>query len=104
MIPNENFCRDLKARFNPEKDSLFMICRSGERSTTAAAEAIKCGFIKDRVYNILGGFEGDKIHEEESPFRGKRMVGGWRLEGLPWTYKMKPEIMYLPDIIEVQPR
>ncbi len=98
MIPNDNFCSDLKARFRPEKDSLFMICRSGERSTTAAAEAMKCGFSKDRVYSILGGFEGDKIHEEDSPFSGKRMVGGWSLEGLPWTYKMKPDLMYLPDV------
>ena len=31
-------------------------------------------------------------------FYGKRMVGGWRLEGLPWTYKMAPELMYRPDV------
>jgi rhodanese-related sulfurtransferase len=98
MIPNDKFCWDLKARFNPEKDFLFMICRSGERSTTAVIEAIRCGFQKDRVYNILGGFEGDKVHEEVSPFRGQRMVGGWRLEGLPWTYKMNSDLMYLPDM------
>jgi rhodanese-related sulfurtransferase len=98
MIPNDKFCRDLKARFNPETDYLFMICRSGERSTTAVAEAVKCGFRKNRVYNVMGGFEGDKVHEEESPFSGQRLVGGWRLEGLPWTYKMIQELMYLPDI------
>jgi rhodanese-related sulfurtransferase len=98
MIPNENFCNDLKGRFNQENDSLFMICRSGERSTTAVIEAIKCGFSKDKVYNVLGGFEGDKVHEEGSPFTGMRMVGGWRLEGLPWTYKMDPIFLYLPDI------
>ena len=98
MIPNDNFCGDLKTRFNSEKDSLFMICRSGERSSTAVTEAIKCGFNKERVYNVLGGFEGDKVHEDVSPFRGQRMVGGWRLEGLPWTYKMEPDLMYMPDI------
>ncbi len=97
-VSNNNFCRDLKARFNPQKDSLFMICRSAERSTIAASEAIRCGFEKEKVFNILGGFEGDKIHEEGSPFSGKRMVGGWRLENLPWTYKMDPELMYLPDL------
>jgi hypothetical protein len=26
------------------------------------------------------------------------MVGGWRLEGLSWTYKMEPELMYKPDM------
>jgi rhodanese-related sulfurtransferase len=98
MIPNDNFCNDLKARFNPGKDSLFMICRSGERSTTAVTEAIKCGLKKEMIYSVLGGFEGDKVHEEISPFKGQRMVGGWKLEGLPWTYKMKPELMYLPDV------
>jgi rhodanese-related sulfurtransferase len=103
MIPNDNFCRDLKERFKPEKDALFMICRSGERSTSAVTEAIKCGFKKERVYNILGGFEGDKVHEEVSPFKGQRLVGGWRLEGLPWTYKMMPELMYLPDV-RLKPR
>ena len=95
---NNNFCRDLKARFNPAKDSLFMICRSGERSTIAVNDAIACGFKKENVYNILGGFEGDKVHEDVSPFYGKRLVGGWRLEGLPWTYKMLPELMYRPDV------
>jgi len=98
MIPNDNFCSVLKERFDPEKDFLFMICRSGERSTTAVTEAIKCGFQKDRVYNILGGFEGDKVHEEVNPFKGQRMIGGWRLEGLPWTYKMNSDLMYLPDV------
>jgi rhodanese-related sulfurtransferase len=95
---NNNFCHDLKARFKPESDSLLMICRSGERSTIAVHDAIECGFKKEKVYNILGGFEGDKVHEDTSPFYGKRMVGGWRLEGLPWTYKMVPELMYLPDV------
>lgn len=97
-IPNNNFCRDLKDRFNTETDTLFMICRSGERSTIAVDRAIECGFKKENVFNILGGFEGDKIHEDVSPFYGKRMVGGWRLEGLPWTYDMIPALMYLPDL------
>lgn len=97
-MKNNNFCLDLKARFNPAKDSLFMICRSGERSTIAVNEAIQCGFNKENVYNILGGFEGDKVHEKVSPFYGKRMVGGWRLEGLPWTYKMDRQLIYLPDL------
>jgi rhodanese-related sulfurtransferase len=97
-IMNMNFCSDLKARFNPDTDSLYMMCRSGERSTLAVDKAIACGYGVDKVYNILGGFEGDKVHEPDSPFYGQRMVGGWRHEGLPWTYKMNHELMYLPDI------
>jgi rhodanese-related sulfurtransferase len=66
-IMNMNFCSDLKARFNPDTDSLYMMCRSGERSTLAVDKAIACGYGVDKVYNILGGFEGDKVHN------------GWRL-------------------------
>ena len=95
---NKKFCQDLKDRFNPATDSLFFICRSAERSTIAVNEAMKCGFQKDNVYNVLGGFEGDKVHDKASPFYGQRMVGGWRHEGLPWTYIMKQDFMYLPDI------
>jgi rhodanese-related sulfurtransferase len=95
---NKNFCQDLKDRFNTATDSLFFICRSAERSTIAVNEAIKCGFQQDNVYNVLGGFEGDKVHDAASPFYGQRMVGGWRHEGLPWTYLMKQDLMYMPDI------
>jgi rhodanese-related sulfurtransferase len=96
-VLNQDFCRDLKQRFKPGTDSLFFICRSAERSTIATDKAIACGFKKDRVYNVLGGFEGDRVHDKDSPFYGQRMVGGWRHEGLPWTYKMDPELMYRPD-------
>jgi hypothetical protein len=48
------------------------------------------------VFNVLGGFEGDKVKDKNSPFAGKRIVGGWRLENLPWTYKMDPKLMYQP--------
>lgn len=97
-VINVNFCRDLKAKFNPDIDSLYFMCRSGERSTIAIDKAIECGFDSDKVYNILGGFEGDKVHEQDSPFYGQRMLGGWRHEGLPWTYTMDRLLMYHPDV------
>ena len=95
---NNNFCRDLKDRFNSATDTIFFICRSAERSTIAVNEAMKCGFNKSNTYNVLGGFEGDKVHDKASPFYGQRMVGGWRHEGLPWTYLIKQDFVYLPDI------
>lgn len=97
-VPNKNFCKDLKARFNPKADTLLLLCRSAKRTIAAATAAVDCGFSKDRVFNVLGGFEGDKVKDKASPFAGKRMVGGWRLEGLPWTYKMDPKLIYRPDI------
>ena len=27
--------------------------------------------------------------------------GGWKLEGLPWTYKMDNHLMYKPDVAKV---
>ena len=97
-VMNINFCRDLRSKFNTDIDSLYLMCRSGERSTIAVDKALECGFSTDKVYNVLGGFEGDKVHEEDSPFYGQRMLGGWRHEGLPWTYKMDHSLMYQPDL------
>jgi rhodanese-related sulfurtransferase len=97
-VPNKNFCEDLKARFNTKTDTLLLICRSAQRTIPAATAAVDCGFSADKVFNVLGGFEGDKVKDKNSPFAGKRMIGGWRLEGLPWTYKMDMKLMYQPDI------
>lgn len=97
-VRNENFIADLKALFSPEADTLLFICRSGERSISATEAAIEAGFRVDRVYNIRGGFEGDHDMNPDSPHYGKRAVGGWRLEGLPWTYEMDRARMYQPDL------
>ncbi len=95
---NKNFCADLKSRFNPETDTLLLICRSADRTIGASTAAVDCGFKEDKVFNVLGGFEGDKVKDKASPFSGKRMVSGWRLEGLPWTYNMERELMYQHDL------
>ncbi len=97
-VPNENFIADLKARFNPDTDTILFICRSGERSIPATEAAIEAGFQAERVFNIRGGFEGDPVINPESPLYGKRNVGGWRLEGLPWTYEMDRALMYQRDL------
>ena len=98
MVLNENFGNDLKKRFNPETDTLLLLCRSGGRSVAAATAAVDAGFKAENVYSVMGGFEGDKVKDKQSPFYGMRQVGGWRLENLPWTYKMDPKLMYQPDI------
>ncbi len=97
-VINENFCKDLKARFNPETDTLLMLCRSAQRTIASTTAAVDCGFKPDKVFNVLGGFEGDKVKDKASPFYGKRMIGSWRLEGLPWTYKMDTKLIYQPDL------
>ncbi len=97
-VLNENFKKDLLARFNPETDTLLLLCRSAARTIAATTAAVDAGFKEDKAFNVLAGFEGDKVKDKNSPFYGKRRVAGWRLEGLPWTYGMDPKLMYQPDL------
>lgn len=95
MVLNQNFSQDLKKRFNPETDTLIFMCRSGGRSCDAAnLAASKAKWPVDKTYNMMGGFEGDKIKNKQSVFNGKRMLGGWKNEGLPWTYKVNAKLAY----------
>ena len=56
------------------------------------------GFPKDKVFNMLGGFEGDKVKYKKSACCGQRKLGGWRNEGLPWTYHIDKKLVYQPDL------
>lgn len=95
---NPNFGKDLLARFNPKTDTLIILCRSGNRSCTACNEAVKAGFAENKVFNLMGGFEGGKNSNKDSVYYGKRWDGGWKLEGLPWTYSMDKNLMYKADL------
>jgi rhodanese-related sulfurtransferase len=101
---NPNFGKDLQARFNPATDTLIILCRSGNRSCAGCNEAIKAGWPEDKVFNMMGGFEGGKNKNKASSFYGQRWDGGWRLEGLPWTYKMDTALMYKPDVDKMAAR
>lgn len=76
MKPNPNFMAQLEQQVDAEGLILF-ICRSGQRSHSAAALATQSGYTD--CYNVLEGFEGDKDAAEH---RGN--TGGWRKAGLPW--------------------
>ena len=65
-------------------DTLLLTCRSGGRSALAVNALAKAGFT--HVYNIIDGFEGDKVEEPGSLYAGKRLKNGWKNSGLPWTY------------------
>lgn len=97
-VNNPNFGKDLLTRFNPKTDTLLFICRSGKRTCTACNEAVKIGWPEDKVFNLLGGFEGDKVAFKKSAYHGQRKLGGWRNEGLPWTYHMDKRLVYHPDL------
>jgi len=74
-IPNGNFVEELKQQAPEDSNvELIFICRSGQRSISAAIAATQAGFT---AYNVLEGFEGE-------PDRyGERTVNGWKNRGLP---------------------
>lgn len=76
MLPNPEFVAQLSRQVDKNHPVLF-VCRSGARSSQAAAMAASAGFAA--CYNILEGFEGDK---DAQGHRGG--VGGWKAAGLPW--------------------
>ncbi|MCX7193234.1 MAG: rhodanese-like domain-containing protein [Proteobacteria bacterium] len=77
MKPNANFSAEMAQQVDKESLVLF-ICRSGHRSSTAAAAATQAGF-RD-CYNVLEGFEGDKDNNGH-----RNTKDGWRLAGFPWV-------------------
>lgn len=93
LAPNPNFEAQVKARFQPN-DVLLVMCRSGHRSAKAIERLVAAGFTN--VYNIVDGFEGDKIRDAESDYDGKRMKNGWKNSGAPWTYSLDPQLVFIP--------
>jgi rhodanese-related sulfurtransferase len=98
MVDNANFSKDLLSRFNPATDKLIFMCRSGKRSCLSCEAAVGAGWDAKNVCNMLGGFEGDKIKNENSVFNGQRKLGGWKNEGLPWTYHIEKQLVYKADL------
>jgi rhodanese-related sulfurtransferase len=76
-------------------DIIQVMCRSGGRSAMAVNLLAKAGF--KRVFQIIDGMEGDLVQDAESVFQGQRLKNGWKNSGCPWTYKLTPDRMLLPD-------
>ena len=74
---NDRFVDEVKAQGVRPDQTLLLLCRSGQRSRSAAIALTAAGF--KCCYNIAEGFEGDK---DASGHRGT--VGGWKVAGLPW--------------------
>ncbi|OQX06425.1 MAG: sulfurtransferase [Desulfobacteraceae bacterium IS3] len=90
---NPDFEAQAKKKF-AQSDTILVMCRSGHRSALSVNRLTKSGFTN--VYNIIDGFEGDKIKDEESYLNGKRMKNGWKNSGAPWTYDLDAKLIYLP--------
>jgi len=75
-------------------DVLLVTCRSGSRSAMAVNTLAAAGF--KNAYNIIDGVEGDKVHDPNSVFDGKRMRNGWK-NSAPWVYSIDPEKVILEE-------
>ncbi len=95
--PNPNFESELAQRLNAKglgkQDPVILICRSGDRSARAVNLLTELGYT--RVYSVVDGFEGDVA--ADGPQAGQRVVNGWKNAGLPWTYKLDKNKLYLPS-------
>lgn len=94
MIDNPDFVKEIKKRFKTSQ-TLLIMCRSGSRSASGADLLAKAGFTN--VYSIVDGFEGDKVKNDNSYFKGRRMVNGWKNSGNPWTYDCDKTLMYITN-------
>ena len=92
---NKNFVADVEARLKQKgltkDDTVILMCRSGKRSATAINMLADAGFTM--AYSVVDGYEGDKAREGEN--KGKRTVNGWKNSGLPWTYSLDKDLMYI---------
>ena len=72
--------------------SIILMCRSGGTRGAPSAKALEgMGFKK--VYVVTDGFEGSS--SKENPDSPWRTVNGWKNSGLPWSYKLNPNKIYL---------
>lgn len=74
---NPHFEEELTTAVPDREAPVLFLCRSGQRSSAAAAMATRAGF--KYALNVLEGFEGPK---DSTGHRGT--LGGWRKAGLPW--------------------
>ena len=95
---NADFISHVVKRFGPD-DTILAMCRSGGRSAMAVNALAKAGFTQ--VYNIIDGFEGDKVEDSESVFHGMRMRNGWK-NSAPWTYRLDAKLVWLPSEVELE--
>lgn len=95
MSPNSGFLTkmsDAMTKVGLEKSSpVIVMCRSGDRSARAADLLTQSGYTK--VYSVVEGFEGDQAKEGDR--KGQRVVNGWKNAGLPWSYNLNKNKMYI---------
>ena len=80
----------LKQKNKDKSVPIIIMCQSGGRGPLAAKKLHQAGY--EKVYFQVEGFEG--IKAKEGPDKGKRVIAGWKHDGLPWSYKLPADKMY----------
>jgi rhodanese-related sulfurtransferase len=113
MLPNRSRWNDKKSVFLMEKNPDFeqeiaaalasrgldkstpviLMCRSGGTRGAPSSKALEGKGYKS-VYVVVDGFEGSSIKQGEQ--KNWRLVNGWKNSGLPWSYKLNKDKMYMP--------
>ena len=73
-----------------KKSPVIIMCASGSRAPFAVKALHEAGF--KQVYSQVEGFEGVRAKDGKS--KGKRVVSGWKVRNLPWSYDLVPSKMY----------
>lgn len=94
MRPLPDFVSRVQTVAKPEQ-TIMVMCRSGGRSAIAVNMLAKAGF--RNVFQIIDGMEGDAVKDPDSVFLGQRLMNGWKNSGCPWTCKLTPDRMLLPE-------
>jgi rhodanese-related sulfurtransferase len=96
---NPNFEAEVAAALEAHgltKDApVVIMCRSGGTRGAPATKSLENKGYK-QIYVVTDGFEGDKIKDDER--KNWRLTNGWKNSGLPWSYKLNKEKMYLPPV------
>ena len=94
---NTSFVALVGQRLNEKRltrsDAVVLICADGRRGAQAADALAAAGYQK--IYSVVDGFEGDQV-EADTP-SGRRAINGWKLSGLPWSYRKERTYFGLPS-------
>lgn len=92
-VKNKNFVKEVealaKARGVGKDGTIIFMCRSGDRSAVAVNMMAKQGYT--HAYTLVGGFQGGPNKADH----GKRNKVGWMNDNLPFTQKLKKDILEL---------
>ena len=94
MLKNPDFVAGvenvLKAKNFSKESPIIIMCATGSRAPFATKLLHEAGFKK--VYAQMEGYEGVKAKEGE--FKGRRVIAGWKVSKLPWSYDLPADKMY----------